>query len=154
MRMSARFRARKRAVNAVVGHAAQWAKSQPDVSTVVVVGSYSYGRPRMGSDVDLVVLSRRTAEHLVDLAFIEKIAPGGRVIRRDQWGAMSERRVRLANGLVVEFGLTTPDWAALPLDPGTAKVLSDGCKIVVDDGTVTAALQSIGRPVADWEPVN
>ncbi len=154
MRMSARFRARRRAVNAVVARAAQWANGQPDMPTVVVVGSYAYGHPRMGSDVDLVVLSKRAPEHLADLAFIQRITPGGRVIRREQWGPMHERRVRLASGLVVEFGLTTPEWAALPLDQGTAKVLSDGCKIVVDDGTVTAALQSISRPVADWQPVN
>lgn len=80
--------------------------------------------------------------------------PGGRVGRSEQWGPMHERRIRLASGLVVEFGLTTPEWAALPLDPGTTPVLSDGCKIVVDDGTVTAALHSISRPVADWQPVN
>jgi hypothetical protein len=61
--------------------------------------------------------------------------------------------VRLKNGLVVEFGLSTPGWAALPLDAGTAKVLSDGCRIVVDDGTISGALESIGRPVVEWRPV-
>lgn len=152
--MSARFHARRRAVNAVVARAAQWEKCQADVPAIVVVGSYAYGHPRMGSDVDLVLLSQRTPEHLANLAFIQMITPGGRVIRRERWGPMHERRVRLPSGLVVEFGLTTPEWAALPLDPGTSKVLSDGCKIVVDDGTVTAALRSVNRPVAHWEPLN
>ncbi|MDQ3095504.1 MAG: nucleotidyltransferase domain-containing protein [Actinomycetota bacterium] len=137
-----------------MARAAQWANCQPDVPTVVVVGSYAYGHPRMESDVDLVVLSSRAPEQLADLASIQRITPRGRVIRREQWGPMNERRVRLASGLVVEIGLTAPEWAALPLDPGTATVLSDECKIVVDDGTVTAALQSIGRPVADWQPLN
>jgi len=54
---------------------------------------------------------------------------------------------------VVEVGLAMPDWAGLPLDAGTAKVLADGCKILVDDGTVAAALESLGRPVTNWEPV-
>lgn len=151
--MSARFRARKRAVNEVVVRAAHWASGQPDVPAVVVVGSYAYGRPRMGSDVDLVILSKQVTEHLRDLGFIQRITPGARVIRREQWGPMHERRVRLRSGLLVEFGLTTPDWAALPLDAGTAKVLSDGCNIVIDDGTMAAALASISRPVVDWQPV-
>ena len=152
--MSARFRARRRVVGEVVARAARWAKTQPDVSAVVVVGSYAYGRPRMGSDVDLVIASTLVGEHLGDSAFIRTITPGGRVIRRDRWGPVHERRVRLSSGLLVEFGLTTPDWAALPLDAGTARVLAAGCKIVVDDGSMARALESIGRPALDWSPVD
>jgi len=150
--VSARFRARRRAVSEVVARAAHWANGLPDVPAVVVVGSYAYGRPRMGSDVDLVILSKRLTAHLAELSFVRTIAPGGRVIRREQWRPMHERRVRLKSGLLIEFGLTTPDWAALPLDAGTAKVLSDGCKIVVDDGTMSAALESISRPLINWQP--
>lgn len=151
--MGARFHARRHAVNEVVARAANWANGQPEVPVVVVVGSYAYGRPRMGSDVDLVILSEQVKEHLADLAFAHRIAPGGRVIRCEQWGAMHERRVRLGSGLLVEFGLATPDWAGVPLDAGTAKVLSNGCKIVADDGTMTAALESIGLPAPHWQPV-
>lgn len=152
--MSVRFRARRRAVNDVVARAAQWASTQPAVPSVVVVGSYAAGSPRMGSDLDLVILTERVEQHLADLAFVQGIAPGGRVVRCEQWGPMHERRVRLASGLLVEFGLSTPAWAALPLDAGTAKVLSDGCRIVVDDGTISGALESIGRPVVEWTPVS
>lgn len=151
--MGVRFRARRRAVNDVVARAARWASNQPDVISVVVVGSYAAGRARMGSDLDLVILSERVEEHLADLAFVQGIASGGRVVRCEQWGPMHERRVRLESGLIVEFGVSTPAWAALPLDAGTAKVLSDGCRIVVDDGTVGGALESIGRPVVEWRPV-
>jgi hypothetical protein len=152
--MSARFRARRRVVHDVVARAACWANTQPDVSAMVVVGSYAYGRPRMGSDVDLVIVSTLVDEHLADPAFIATITPGGRVIRREQWGPVHERRVRLRSGLLVEFGLTTPDWVALPLDAGTTRVLTDGCKIVVDDGSMTRALESISRPALDWRPID
>jgi hypothetical protein len=108
----------------------------------------------MGSDVDLVIVSTLVCEHLGDPAFIRTITPGGRVIRREQWGPVHERRVRLRSGLHVEFGLTTPDWAALPLDAGTARVLAAGCKIVVDDGSMARALESISRPVLDWIPAD
>jgi hypothetical protein len=148
--MSARFRARRRVVDEVVHRAARWAGGQPDVRSVVVVGSYAYGTPRMGSDVDLVILSDRAEQHLADLSFIDSITPGGRIIRCEEWGPMHERRVRLGNGLLVEFGVTTPTWAALPLDAGTARVLSDGCKVVTDDGTTAAALASLGHRVEDW----
>jgi hypothetical protein len=66
---------------------------------------------------------------------------------------MHERRVRLGDGLLVEFGLTTPSWAALPLDAGTARVLIDGCKVVTDDGVIAAALASLGHQVEDWRAV-
>ena len=39
---------------------------------------------------------------------------------------MHERRVRLPTGLDVEFGITSPSWAGLPLDQGTRRVLADG----------------------------
>lgn len=152
--MSARFRARRRAVSEIVTRAAQWANDQPDVAAILVVGSYAYGRPRMGSDVDLIILSGRVEAHLADLAFAHRVAPGGRVIRREQWGPIHERRVRLRSGLLVEFGLATPDWAGVPLDAGTSRVLSDGCQVVVDpEGIVTAALESIDRPASHWRPL-
>lgn len=118
--------------------------------SLLIVGSYAYGRPRMDSDVDLVILSDQADRHLADLAFIDSITPGGPIIRREQWGPMHERRVRLQDGLEVEFAVTTPAWAGLPVEPGTARVLSDGCKIVVDDGTVAAALDALNLRVETW----
>jgi hypothetical protein len=32
----------------------------------------------------------------------------------------------------VELGIVPPSWAAIPLDPGTEKVLRDGCRILHD----------------------
>lgn len=148
--MSSRFRARRRAVSDVVDRVGRWAAGHSDVCSVVVVGSYAYGRPRMGSDLDLVIISSRAEEHLASERFVGSVTPGGRIIRRQQWGPMHERRVRLRSGLIVEFGLTTPAWVGLPLDAGTAKVLTDGCKVVSDSGPVSAALASRGLPVEFW----
>lgn len=93
--MGVRFRARRRAVNGVVVRAAQRASNRRDITAVAVVGSYAAGRSRMGSDLDLVILSERVEEHLQDLDFVHVVAPGGRVVRCEQWGPMRERRVRL-----------------------------------------------------------
>jgi hypothetical protein len=107
----------------------------------------------MASDLDLVIVSDRAEHHLTHLSFIDSITPGGRLIRGQQWGPMHERRVRLGDGLLVEFGLTTPSWAALPLDAGTARVLIDGCRVVTDDGVIAAALASLGHQVEGWRAV-
>ncbi|GAB78918.1 Nucleotidyltransferase domain-containing protein [Austwickia chelonae] len=148
--MSARFRARRQLVNRIVAKFAAWAEQQPDVQAAIVVGSYAYGRPRMGSDVDLVVLTDETQAHLRSLDFIAAACPDGRLVRSEQWVPMNERRVRLPSGLYVEFGITASTWASLPLDEGTARVLSDGCKVLVDRGLIAPALASIGRATPSW----
>lgn len=150
--MSARFRARRDLVNQVIDRATKWAVAQPDLHACLVVGSYAYGRPRMGSDVDLVILSDTPRAHLDELGYLTAITPRGRLIRSAQWGPMHERRVRLPSGLLVEFGIATPEWAALPVDPGTAKVIRDGCKILTDDGLIADALISLGRAPIRWQP--
>lgn len=148
--MSARFTARRRAVNALMTRAREWSNRHADVRAVLVVGSYARGNPRMGSDVDLVILTDDVQRHLSDLGFARHIAPGSTLLRCAGWGPMRERRVRLRSGLIVEFDLCGPEWASLPLDPGTANVLSRGCRVVDDDGMASAALASLGLPTARW----
>ena len=49
------------------------------------------------------------------------------VVRRAEWGALTERRVQLPSGFEVEFGFVEPSWARTdPIDPGTAMVVVDG----------------------------
>lgn len=54
------------------------------------------------------------------------------MIRDQQWGPLRERRVRLHSGFQLEVGIVTPTWATLSLDPGTERVLRDGCQILHD----------------------
>ncbi len=71
--------------------------------------------------------------------------PRARLIRDQLWGPLRERRVRLRSGLQVELGVVTPAWAALPLNPGTARVLGDGCRILHDpEGLLGEALAALG----------
>lgn len=152
--MTARFRARRRLVNQVIARAAVWADTQPDVRACIIVGSYAFGRPRTASDVDLVILSETSRRHLDNLDFISQITPRGRLVRSTQWGPMHERRVRLRGGLLVEFGITAHDWAAVPVDAGTAKGLTDGCKILTDSGLIADALTTLGRTPQAWHPTS
>lgn len=111
-----------------------WATFRPDVAGVLVVGSYARGRERLGSDVDLVVVARDPDRLLADDAWAVLIAGrGARLVRRAAWGALTELRYRRRDGLLVEVGVVGLSWASTtPLDPGTARVVADGCTIVRD----------------------
>lgn len=142
--MTARLKGRRRQVLSLIRSVTDWAREQTDVSALALVGSYAYDRPRMGSDVDLVVLTSNPERHARGIEWVASFDPRAQLIRDQRWGPLRERRVRLHSGLQVELGLVQPGWAAVPLDPGTAKVLSDGCKILQDrDGILHQAMASL-----------
>lgn len=142
--MSSRLKGRRRQAEAVIARLTEWVQNRDDVVGLAVVGSYAYNRPRMASDVDLVLLTTSPDNYLHDLAWAEPLDHRARLIRTAQWGPMSERRIRLTSGLQVELGITTPAWLSLPLDPGTANVLRDGHRILHDPHTLfTKALAEL-----------
>ena len=55
--MTVRLKGRQRAVRAVIDDVRAWATQRDDVRAVVLVGSYARHSERMGSDVDLTVLT-------------------------------------------------------------------------------------------------
>jgi len=75
---------------------------------------------------------------------ISKIAIGSHkpadskpIVRTQDWGALTERRVRIASGLEIEFGFASPSWAATdPIDPGTVKVVRRGCTLILDESAL------------------
>lgn len=105
-----------------------WALTQGEVEAVALVGSWARDEARPDSDIDVVVLtdSNRFAE---ETDWIEPaVGSAAELVRTEDWGALIERRVRLASGLEVEFGFARPSWAATdPVDSGTARVVGDGC---------------------------
>ncbi len=112
----------------VVAGVTAWAESQPDIVAVGVVGSWARGYPRDGSDVDFVVLTPQKAAYTAQDGWIETaLGQAVPVVRRAEWGALTERRVQLPSGFEVEFGFVEPSWARTdPIDPGTAMVVVDG----------------------------
>ncbi len=119
----------------------EWARTRDDIDGVVLVGSYARGAERFDSDLDIVVLASDVGRLLTDDSWLATLTPGATEIRRQTWGPVTERRMLLPSGLPVEFGVTTAEWAALPLDAGTARVLGDGACLLYDPyGVVTSAL--------------
>jgi hypothetical protein len=86
----------------------------------------------MASDVDIVLVTADRDRHISGMEWARCIDRRPRLIRCQDWGPLTERRVRLSSGIVVELGVVTEEWRSTPLDPGTAKVLRDGCRILHD----------------------
>ena len=123
---------------------ASWARNREDVESIILVGSYARGAERVDSDIDVVLLVSDVALLLADDAWLDTLVPGAAEIRREAWGPVTERRMLLPSGLIVEFGITTAAWAAVPLDAGTARVLGDGARVVYDPRAIAAtALDAI-----------
>jgi uncharacterized protein len=123
-----------------------WAKERPDVAALALVGSLARNEARPDSDVDLVCLMDDPAAYRLSDGWLRQIhweAAGQRVRdwRDADYGALWSRHIRLQSGLVVEMGFAAHTWAATgPVDAGTARVVRDGCVILVDKAGLLAEL--------------
>ena len=114
-------------VRELLERVAAWAARRPDVVAVALVGSWACGPPRMGSDVDLVVLTTDKPTYLHDESWVAELG-GTRIIRTQDWGPLyTECRFVLPSGLEVEFGVAPPAWAATdPPDPNMSEDIGNG----------------------------
>jgi hypothetical protein len=110
-----------------------WASAQPDVQGIALVGSYARGAARDDSDIDLVILTDQPQNYLADIPWMERFG----IVEKQQtedYGKLISVRVYYQNGYEVEYGITRPDWASIPLDVGTRKVISDGMVVLFERG--------------------
>lgn len=118
----------------IVQSVTQWAKAQRDIVGVAVVGSWARQQPHMGSDIDLVIVTVDKERYVSNGSWVaEAVGEPAELVRTHHWGQMTDRRVALPSRLEVEFGFVPPGWAGTdPVDPGTARVVRDGCSPLVD----------------------
>jgi len=132
-------------IQEVITRVTEWVAERRDVVGLLLVGSVARGAARDDSDLDLVVLSTDPAGYAnlgwaTGLGFEEPI-------RVQEWGVITERRFRTASGLEVEFGFGEPGWAGVdPVDPGTRRVVADGCRPLHDPLGVLARLLAACQP--------
>ena len=119
-----------------------WAEKRKDIAAVCIVGSHARGTARPDSDVDAVILCDRPSALISEVGWREIFGPIDRTERED-WGAVQSLRTFYQNGTEVEFGVASPSWAAIPVDPGTRAVVSDGMKILCDPRGLLEALRTI-----------
>lgn len=108
-----------------------WAAAQPDIQAVALVGSHARNAARPDSDVDLVVIAEQPELYVQNTGWIERF---GRVERQqtEDYVKLISVRAWYADGREIEYGLTDPSWAALPLDPGSQQVIADGMRVLFE----------------------
>ena len=118
----------------------QWAKAQPDIDAVALVGSYAREAGDEESDVDLIILTNRSELYLDDASWASTF---GEVTETaiENWGRAQSLRVFYKDKLEIEYCFAHPEWAESPVDPGTRQVVSDGMKILFDPRGILARLQ-------------
>lgn len=108
-----------------------WAAAQPDIQAVAVVGSYARNAARPDSDIDLVVIADRPELYVQNTGWIERFGPVARQQTED-YNKLISVRAWYVDGREIEYGLTDASWAALPLDAGTQRVISDGMRVLFE----------------------
>jgi len=127
----------KPSVSEFLNSVTEWAQNQPSISGVALVGSHARGEARPDSDIDLVLLCADPQAFLSDASWIERFGDV-ETCQTEDWGMVTSVRVHYRDGLEVEFGMTTPEWAELPVDPGTKSVVLNGLRILMDrDGRLS-----------------
>lgn len=124
---------------------AAWARGVAAVRGVALVGSHARGAARPDSDVDLVILARRTGPLVRDRSWLGAFGEVASVTEED-WGRVTSLRVVYDDGIEVEFGLTDPGWVDVPIDEGTRRVATDGIRVLYDpDGSFAQLLLALPR---------
>ncbi len=131
-----------------------WAKTAPGVRALALVGSHARGVPGPGSDVDLIVIATDAPTLIREPAWVERFGSVARMSVED-WGKVTSLRVWYQGSFEVEFGITTLDWVAKPLDEGTRRVMAEGFRVLMDkDGSFkgTLAHNAQGAGASDPRP--
>ena len=110
-----------------------WASGQPDVHGIALVGSYARGEAMDDSDIDLVILTDQHQKYLDERQWVERFGVAVKH-QTEAYGKLISLRVWYQDGYEVEYGITMPDWAAIPLDAGTRRVISDGMMVLFERG--------------------
>ena len=121
-----------------------WAKNNR-VTGLALIGSYARDEARADSDIDLILLTPDPQAYIRHSDWIKSF---GRVksYQVEDWGLVTSLRAFYEDGLEVEFGLASPEWAKIPLDPGTSEVISGGMQILFDrEGLLDRALSDVTR---------
>ena len=132
-----------------------WAQAEAKVRAIALVGSYARGTARADSDLDLVVLTNALEFFRADASWLDAIGwndVGTCPVKwqDEDYGVVWSRRLWLEQvRFQVEIGFARPSWAEVnPLDPGTRRVIADGCRILYDPDRLLARLcvAVVGRP--------
>jgi hypothetical protein len=130
------------AADSLIENVRRWAEPRADVRALVLVGSRARGIALPDSDIDLVLVCADPLLYRNDRDWLSAFGEPTNISLED-WGQVQSLRVSYADGAEVEFGITSVEWTAVPVDPGTAEVLRSGNAVLLDrDGRVGAMLRA------------
>lgn len=127
-------------LNTFLGKVAAWAAAQPDVVGVALVGSHARGAATPESDVDVMILTTNVEKYFQSEAWASLFGQFERA-EVEHWGVVETLRCFYGDGLELEFNFASPDWAAIPVDAGTRRVVSDGMQILFDPRDILGSVQ-------------
>lgn len=143
--MSSRSKAKDPNIDRFLDRVIEWAQSARGVCGLALVGSYARGASRPDSDIDLVVVTLCPADYIRATDWAGRFGTVSQVAI-EPYGEVTSVRVHYADGPEVEFGFTGPQWAALPLDPGTREVLLGGVRVLWEREPLLTGAQAALEP--------
>ena len=108
-----------------------WATAQPDILAITLVGSYARNAAHETSNIDLVIISTCPDQYIEHTDWIHKFGVAEKQ-QIEEYGLLTSLRVWYMDGREIEFGITDEQWAAIPLDTGSQRVISDGIRILFE----------------------
>ena len=118
-------------VKAFLQRLVEWAKNEPGLMALALVGSQARGKASAKSDVDLILLVRNPEAYLKNLDWVSEFGKPAHIVIED-YGKVTSLRVFYADGLEVEYGLSDFEWGSDPKDEGDAQVITDGLIVLFE----------------------
>ena len=126
-------------VSKIIGAIGIWAKQQPEIYAVALVGSWARSEAHENSDLDLMILTSNPELFFQDTNWFNSI-PWHDLnnLQIDTYydrvyGVVKSRHLCFQQGSRIEFSFGYPNWAIIdPIDPGTLRVVGSGMTIICD----------------------
>ena len=135
---------------AIVRRVADWAVYREDIRAMALCGSWARGDTHQGSDIDLLLLSDRAAEHRLHQEWLAEISfegAGYRILWSEDasYGVVWSRHIALMPTAKVELTFAQCSWARTdPIDVGTRRIVKDAFEIILDkDGTLARLVNAV-----------
>lgn len=122
-----------------IERAKQWAQSDGRLLALALVGSHARHTARPDSDIDFAIICRDQQGMVRDTSWVRQFGEPASCAQED-WGAVTSIRVTYEDGQEIEFGLAEAGWAAVPVDEGTRRVVSDGILVLWDPSGILERL--------------
>jgi uncharacterized protein len=135
-------------MNALIEQVTTWAKTQPDIIALGLVGSWARGNPHRRSDIDFMVLSHSPFSRLHEVRWNKDLCRNHlgaplKAFCSAHYGVVWSRHFWLASGQEIELSFASPAWAEVePVDAGTRYVVIDALTVLYDPAQLLATLKA------------